>query len=324
MFKFLNNKKNKDNLIIFISIVILALTIKTYFIFYFLLILFVLSTIATRDLFKFVKNNKIYMIYSSIFIIFFLTLNIFSTGCLIFPISISCFSELSWSMPITEVQHYSKWFEIWSKSLAGAGYVVDNSRNLTSDFKWVEIWYKNYSKKYFETIYLLVFISLCFLYFFKSHKIKLKSNKSFNYVISFVLFILIFWFIKHPTLRYGGYLIHVLIFSLILSKILERTTMTSLNIAKKSKLIVAICLCFFFFKNINRINDEFKRNDQYKFINFPYYFVKKTEFEKITYNNNVDIYFVDGACWATPPPCSANKDVIIKEFFGFKIINTKN
>ena len=57
-------------------------------------------------------------------------------------------------------------------------------------------------------------------------------------------------------------------------------------------------------KNIIRINNEFKTDNEFKFTNFPLFFVKENKYEKYE-ENNVKMYHIkSGSCWATPTPCS--------------------
>ena len=55
-------------------------------------------------------------------------------------------------------------------------------------------------------------------------------------------------------------------------------------------------------KNFNRINNEFEREDLYKFTNFPFYSIKEKKFIKKKYESGLTIF---GAhhCWSTPTPC---------------------
>ena len=77
-------------------------------------------------------------------------------------------------MPLNEVNNYNKWFEAWSKSLAGTGYITENYTMFLSDLSWVKIWLNNYFNKYFETILLLLFISIILILSFRPYKIQLK------------------------------------------------------------------------------------------------------------------------------------------------------
>ena len=320
-FKFFYDKKNNtDYLLFFFLIITLSLTIKTYFVFYSILILVVFLSKNISFSFNLLRQRFYYFVFLFIFVSLFFSYNILSTGCLIFPIKQSCFTNLSWSMLLVDVEHYSNWFEKWSKSLAGAGYVVDNSSNLLLDFDWVKIWFKNYSHKYLETLYLLIFISLLLVINFRPFNKKTEIKKEVKIILIFFMFILVFWFLKHPTLRYGGYVIHISIFSILTSILLVKSKLSNVKTIKYSKVLIFLALAFFTTKNIIRINNEILRSDQYKYSNFPYYFVQETDYEKIKLSDDVSIYYVPTACWATPPPCAGNKNIILTELYGFKVL----
>ena len=78
----------------------------------------------------------------------------------------------------------------------------------------------------------------------------------------------LFWFLTIPQLRFGS----VIIITLFISLIFITTDVKSRIRHERKKLIVFFICCFFIFnfKNINRIKNEFKRNDGHKFINFPF------------------------------------------------------
>ena len=38
-----------------------------------------------------------------------------NSGCLIYPMSATCFENLSWSIPIQEVNDMNQWYQQWSK-----------------------------------------------------------------------------------------------------------------------------------------------------------------------------------------------------------------
>lgn len=318
---FLKNKKDKNDLIIFLSLIVLTLTLKTYFIFYSLLIVYIIFRLGIKKSFEFLRKNKFFVIFSSTFLILFFLLNILTSGCLIFPIQFTCFTNLSWSMTPSELDHYSRWFEIWSKSLAGTGYVVDNSSYLVSNFNWIKIWLSNYLPKYLDTIYLLLILTILLILFFRPNFKKIKIDLDIKNLTIFLFAILLFWFFKHPALRYGGYLIHISLISILVSLILNNCKLKPQKISEISKFFLILAFGIFVIKNVTRIYSEIDRIDQYQYSNFPFYFIKKTNYQRIDYDNDFKIYFSKDACWATPPPCSANKNINITHLFRYKVIN---
>ena len=311
LLKVIYSKKIKiDYLKIIVTFIIFSITIKTYFIFYSLLIFLVINILGYKKTFDLVKSNALFSFYIIIFISLFLTLNIFSSGCLIFPVAETCFDNLKWAMPINEIKDYNIWFQAWSKSLAGTGYVIKNYYSLVTDLGWIQIWYSNYFSKYLETIYLLIFITLLLILLFRPYKKEFNFSKFHFFLIIFLIFVAIFWFFKHPTLRYGGYFIHFSLFSLIISLILARSELSQKSIQKKISILIFISLSIFGLKNIDRIYSELDRKDEYSYRNFPFFFVKNVNYEKIYLNNDQIVTFIAGdVCWASPPPCGTNKNL---------------
>ena len=305
-------------------LIIFSITIKTYFIFYLFLILLTIFTLSYKNSLIFIKSNKFFVLYLFSFISFFFILNILTSGCLVFPLAETCFTNLTWSMPLNEVNNYNKWFEAWSKSLAGTGYITENYTMFLSDLSWIKIWLNNYFNKYFETILLLLFISIILILSFRPYKIQLKLSRNYLYLIIFLFLILIFWFLKHPTLRYGGYVIHYSLFSLIISLIISNTLLQKEVINRRIKFLIILSLIIFVGKNINRINFELNREGEYNYNNFPYFYNKMVQYERIDLGNNIFVTFVNSdVCWSSPPPCGGNKNLVGEFKMGYKVINRK-
>ena len=81
-------------------------------------------------------------------------------------------------------------------------------------------------------------------------------------------------------------------------------------ILKKFKILVILVAIILNLKNLNRINDEFERDDIYKFNNFPFYAIKNNEYSVTIFEDNLMIYSSKGHCWLTPSPCGSIKKLI--------------
>ena len=64
------------------------------------------------------------------------------------------------------------------------------------------------------------------------------------------------WFLNHPALRYGGYILITLLMILPLSLILERYKNFYEIILKKTIIVVIITVVIFSFRNFIRIDKE--------------------------------------------------------------------
>ena len=227
-------------------------------------------------------------------------------------------------MPLEEVKNYQIWYEVWAKSLAGVGYIIDNYNQLLLDFKWIKFWVKNYFfNKFLDNISLLLFILIIFLFSFQS-KIKVSKFKFDNFLLIFFTLLIIFfiWFFKHPTLRYGGYASLSLLISFPIIAYLSLIKNFKYNISKISNIFLIIAFSFFIIKNVVRLNSEFNRDDQYKFTNFPFFYVPEIPY-KITYlNDDIKLYHPidqNSNCWSISSPCTKNTNLQVKKKFNYVI-----
>ena len=310
-----DKKKNSlKNILYLLPLFGFCITLKTYFLPYILLsliLLFINNQI--RKNFTFVLFSK-----SFLFSLFLLSLifshHFISTGCLISPIALTCFGDYTtWGREINDIKNLSIWLEQWAKAGAGPGYRINDPLLYIQNLNWLGNWIDKYFLgKFTDQIGILFSCYIIVIFLF----IKLKFNKS-NYrnmnkiVLFYSLLLIVFtvWFLKHPTLRYGGYSIFFLTMSLpiafIFSFFVERN-----NLNKKMSFLIIIVVIIFNIKNFNRINNEFKRNDIFKFSNFPFFAIKNTEFTKTKFDSGLTIYKqTNGHCWGIPSPCGLAKDV---------------
>ena len=317
--------KNHENLIVNICLfLIFCVTLKTYFITYSIFVILLAYKIKLKDIFNIIKKKRIFIIFSFCFFSLFLIFNLFNTGCLIYPLPTLCFESLIWSMPIEEVKNYQIFYEAWAKSLAGTGYVVDNYQQIISNFSWVKFWIKNYFfNKFLDNIVLILFISLIFLFFFQSkNKISKLNFKNFKLIFFAISFIFLIWFIKHPSLRYGGYAPLSLLISFPLICYLSLAKKFKYNINKIGNFLLIIAFSIFVIKNVIRLDAELNRNDMYKFTNFPFFYVPKIPYEKTYFENNIQLYQPidqDSNCWSIPQPCTTNFNFKVKKKFNYVI-----
>ena len=309
--KIIMNKESIEKIYFNIFLLLIIFSFKVYFLIYFLIIPLVFWDLKINPFLKENLNMRI-----SIFILFFTFLfflhNFISTGCLIYPIEFTCVGDrLFWSLSIDEVKRLNLWGEVWAKAGATPNYVIDDFEKYIQGINWVPLWYQEYFLGKF-TDFILVLLIVNLVIFFTFNK-KIYFDKKDFYKIQKILLLLsiltlIFWFFKHPSLRYGGYfpvsLLSISIFLFFYSKIGKVD-----NKFKTTKILILIIILVFNYKNIIRLV-----KGSYKFDNFPFYNVIKKNFKTLSYEGIEYMYITDGYCWATPTPCSNTKRKI-------KIIN---
>ena len=271
-------RESTDETKIFSRILILLgliISLKAFYILYLLVLIPVFLKFKKRNFLDLFRNFYFYIFG---FLGFFLVLvNIFNSGCIIYPVSISCFSNLEWSL-INEAKLSNDWFEQWAKAGAGPNYRVDNPENYIKGFNWVSNWVDMYFfNKVSDFLFgVLLLLLIVFFTFYSKKRINIKIKKQ-NYIIYFIAIIIFFeWFYNHPSLRYGGYSLIALIIFIPFSIFFSR--FVSIKFFKE-KIIVLIILSLVIFvgRNVNRIDNEAKKYNYNLFSN-PYYRLDKVHF----------------------------------------------
>ena len=302
-----DKKKDLNNFLYLIPLLGLCISLKTYFLPY---ILFGITILFINIKFS-ITFKKIF--YSKAFIVFLFSICIYflhhfiSTGCIISPISITCFGDsLNWANESASYKRLSIWLEQWAKAGAGPNFRVEEPLIYIKNFNWVSRWFDYYFLGKVSDQLLILFSSFLIIFLiFKNPKTKKRvifTNKKILFFYTIVFFIFSIWFIKHPTLRYGGYSIVFLTFSIPLALIYQKFN-TNFS-EKKLKYLIILIILIFNFKNINRINNEFNRADYYKFDNFPFYSIPEKKYFSEQTPSGLTIFKTKGHCWGTPSPCT--------------------
>ena len=203
--------------------------------------------------------NKYFILFLILF--FFILFTYFiNTGCLVYPLSFTCFNEMSWAIPLTEVEQMNDWYKLWSKGGAAPNFRVDNPEVYIKNFNWISNWIDIYFfNKVSDFIFGTLLLISIFLFFFKDTFFNKKIIRIDNHIYFVYLLIFIIgieWFYNHPALRYGGYHIIALLLFIPLS---IKLSSKQLNLKKYSKitiLLVSMTIIIFTSRNINRIINE--------------------------------------------------------------------
>ena len=162
------NKIEKKIFELLIIIFSLIISIKSFYILY-----SVLFFIIYFKFFKITETFKIFSVfpvtYFSLLIISLMIIsNVAASGCLLYPISFTCFESFFWGYGKDQVVGAMQWYEIWSKSGATPNYRVDNFDEYLRNFNWVSNWvdkyfFNKFSDFFFGSyIFYLYFISMFF------------------------------------------------------------------------------------------------------------------------------------------------------------------
>lgn len=222
---------------------------------------------------NFLFLNKYFLLF---LILFFFTLFTYflNTGCFLYPISLTCFDELSWSIPLTEVIQMNNWYELWSKGGATPNFRVDNPNDYIKNFNWVSNWIDIYFfNKVSDFILGVILLMSIFVFSFKKVFFSKKIIKANHYV--YIIYLLIFilgieWFYNHPSLRYGGYQIIALLLFIPISLKLSSSKIDIKKYSKFTTVMIFLTITIFISRNTNRVINEIAQYN-YKPINETYY-----------------------------------------------------
>lgn len=320
LIEYIYSKKNEFLFISAISITF-SFLIKPFFI--------ILAILPGYYFFINIINRNIFekkFILIPLIIFFWITKTFINSGCLIFPMKITCVESVSWSN-INKTEYY----EI-SGEAASKGYLdvlKSQSSNISmsefnKNFNWINIWLDNHSNVIIEklTPYLLFLIIYLIVVFLSKKKDvqnrKINLKKIYFIYFSFFLFC-VYWFLKFPLYRYGIFFIFIFItFSII---IFQKNLLFKRKILSINKKIVTIVLIILAIVNFNRI----QKNDDNPA--WPQIYSNKPEnYEKISKNGNFIYTKSKISCMYNENLCS-NWEINFNSFVqkkGYKFFTLEN
>lgn len=246
-----------ENYRIFIFLLIFALTLKTIFLPYFLLIF-----IIFYDFFRLKKSKQIFNIFfTKLFFIYFLYVfvNYFHhfahTGCIVSPIEFTCLKEFSfWSVNHVTSGNLASYTEFWAKGGVGLfkNVTYEIIHRYNSDFNWL----KHFAHTYlfgnlFSTIkigLILILISIIVFYNFELPNKSNKKNNNFfliNLAIIFFSSALLINYLSSNFLFNSKILLIIFFISLIIIFVLKFTNKNYLFFDKFYLLELFILLVLF-------------------------------------------------------------------------------
>ena len=285
-----NYNNFKYSLIKLITLISIIISLKSFYILYLIFGLVILYQLYVDKknylILKIFKSVYFLLFLSTIFLIFFTSF--LNTGCLIFPVVQSCFENYIWSIPNETVNYLNDWYEQWSKGGASPNHRVENPKNFIEQFNWVNQWINIYFfTKVSDLLGGLILLSIIIAFSLgKKKKIDKFKIKKIEILLFCTLLILFFeWFYNHPALRYGGYVLFVLIIAYPISIILEKYKLSKTIISKRAKSLIIIGCLIFVSRNIDRLINE---NEKYGYnpIRNVFYDISNKDFREFDRINN--------------------------------------
>ncbi len=304
----------------------ITISLKAFYFLYGLLIFPVLFIILKNNNFKdFLEKiffNKAFY-FSILLIILVLITNFFNTGCLIYPISTSCFASFDWSIPLKEIDKMALHYENWSKAGMTPNFRVEDPISYVKDFNWINGWFNRYFL-YKGSDFLLSLIVLMLVLrftFYSNVKKKISYKKEILLIYLTLIILAVEWFINHPTLRYGGFSLIAVLFFIPSSLVIETYGQKLKQIKKRTFIIILVGVTIFTLRNVDRIIQENKKYNYNVFIN-PYFNVDNARFFRIeTKINNLINNYID--CQNNRKECKNKNEYVVTKKLN-KYIFTRN
>jgi len=302
----------------------LIISLKAFYVLYatILLILF-FEVLKKKNFFNSIKlflRNSFFIPFL-IFFIFILLSYFVNTGCLVYPVSITCFENFSWSITKAEVRELNNWYELWSKAGAGPNHRVENPTEYISQFNWVSNWIDKYFfNKVSDFLLGIIFLLVITNFFFYSSEKKKIIFPKIKILLILLLLLFFEWFYNHPALRYGGYAVIVSIIFLISSIRLSKYKLPILKIKRRFNAIILITIIIFLGRNMNRIIEEINVYS-YKPLTEVNYRVKSTYYDLPNLiKNKIRNYEL---CLKENINCDNEDKIKIKKIYNVYIIQNK-
>ncbi len=273
---FFEKESKKENLFFIFTILTLVVSFKISYTLYGILIFLALIVFDRKQFINFIFKSKRFLIFIVLFVLIFLFQNFANNGCLLYPVSQTCFFyDLEWTLKENEINEMKVFLELWAKSGANPNYTVLNQEEFIENFVWLKNWFNNYFLfKVSDFIFLNLTLILLITLLFKNNIYIDKSFKKKRYLLKILLVIFpifLIWFLKHPSMRYGGYIIFSLTLFFIFLSFIKFKLNNSKFTQKKITLLIILSLLYINFSNINRIYHEINSPYIYKFDDFPFY-----------------------------------------------------
>tara|TARA_Y100000590_G_scaffold408506_1_gene499659 strand:- start:2072 stop:3769 length:1698 start_codon:yes stop_codon:yes gene_type:complete len=265
--------KNKDLSNLFL-LSILAISLKAFYITYLLFIIPILFVLNEKN--KNFNFNIRLILFNRNFICFLVLLSLvllsyfLNTGCLIYPVSVTCFENLSWSFPKISVQKMNDWYELWSKAGATPTFRTEEPAIYISKFNWVSGWIERYFfNKVTDFILGIMFLSLVICYVYKKNislNFLFLNNKLKNIIYLTIIILFLEWFYNHPALRYGGFSLIALLIFLPLTNFFNKLSIGKETFRNLTVFLIILPLFVFLLRNIHRIDKEINTYDYKPFM----------------------------------------------------------
>ena len=317
---YLDEKKKNLRIKLFFLLVALAASIKVLYYIYFVLLFFLIF--ERKINYKFFLENYLFIFLVIIFSSTFILKSFLSTGCLVYPAEKTCFEKFDWSVSRDSVAKLNIHYEWWAKSGGSANYKHEMTKaQYIENFNWLQNWFeRHFIGKVTDTLGVIFLITLIFYLSFKGSESKYIKRKNFKRYAFLPILFLIEWFLNHPSMRYGGFILFALPPFIYLAGYLEKKKIQENKIIYRTSILIFITFLIFNLRNIERLKKEITFYN-YNIISSPFFYVPDVKSKVILSQKNFLVFKpIDNMCWASKTPCSYNSNIKIKDLLWMKVI----
>ena len=269
--------------------------------------------------------------FPTLFLLLWFLKNILISGCMIYPLKITCIKNLPWTNTI-EIANDSLQGSAWSKAWPDR---IDKNISMyeyNKNFNWVKSWSKVHLKYILKIIipFVLILFLITFYFRLKISDIKISNDKSFkikiNFLLAFCLLGLISFFLIFPIYRYGySYLIT---FFCLLTIYFNRNKITSKDNMIIFKLVFIVCIFIISVKQIIKIPKNYLKKSDWP--NIYRLGPQNKIYDKYIINDFFHYFHAsngDYLCMYSPSPCTSYKlsqRIYVKKKYNYIFISLEN
>ena len=141
-----------------------------------------------KSAYKLKDFGEFFRMFSIIYICVFmfalmLIYNIANSGCLLYPVQITCPDNLIWGYGKEKIIDYMNWYELWSKAGATPNHRVENPQEYLSGLNWIGNWFDAYFFNKVSDYLLGIIVTIIItLSFFNLKKLSLVNFEKFKFL----------------------------------------------------------------------------------------------------------------------------------------------
>jgi len=230
--------------------------------------------------------------------------NVLISGCMIFPMKITCFDSLKWTN-LELIDYAETEAEAWAKAWPQNTDKKITMDEFTKNFKWLDAWLSVHFK-YIIKILLPYIIFMIFILFYiinikKKSLNNLISNYKYFLLLLFSLISTIIFFLKFPIYRYGY---SYLIFLFFISSVWCFKFINKQKFINISKILISISLIIIISKQLIRYQKNYITKNYLP--NHIFIDKKKHDKKYVKYSlsSNFTIYYSENECFYGLAPCT--------------------